>query len=53
MLTQGLTADRLRNDKIAAGAIGASILAILFDYLLGRVEYALDYRMKKKQESAA
>ena len=53
LIFEGIATGGLRNDKIAAGAIGASILAILFDYLLGRVEYALDYRMKKKQESAA
>ena len=44
LIFEGIAAGGTRNDKIMAGAIGASILAILFDYLLRRVENKIDFR---------
>jgi len=34
LIFEGIAAGGMRNDKIAAGAIGASVLAILFDQIL-------------------
>jgi osmoprotectant transport system permease protein len=51
LIFEGIAAGGTRNDKVMAGAIGASVLAILFDFLIGRVENALDYRSKGRQES--
>ena len=39
LIFEGLSAGR--NDKIAAGAIGAAALAILFDFVIGQIERAL------------
>ncbi len=41
LIFEGIAAGGLRNDKIAAGAIGASLLAILFDQALKYVELRL------------
>lgn len=53
LIFEGIATGGLRGDKIMAGAIGASLLAILFDYLLGRLEFRLDYRMKKDAEASS
>lgn len=53
LIFEGIAAGGLRNDKVMAGAIGASILAIVFDYLLGRLENSFDYRIKQKGRSQA
>lgn len=44
LIFEGIAAGGTRNDKVMAGAIGASLLAILFDYLLRRVETRIDFR---------
>lgn len=41
LIFEGMAAGGTRNDKIVAGAIGASVLAIIFDQLIGRAERAL------------
>jgi len=41
LIFEGISSGGTRNDKIVAGAVGASILAILFDQLIGRAEKAL------------
>jgi osmoprotectant transport system permease protein len=41
LIFEGMAAGGTRNDKIVAGAIGASLLAIIFDRLIGRAERAL------------
>ena len=41
LLFEGLAAGGTRNDKIIAGALAASALAILFNRLIGRAEAAL------------
>lgn len=41
LIFEGISAGGTRDDKIAAGAIGAALLAILFDYLIGRFERSL------------
>lgn len=41
LIFEGIAAGGTRNDKIAAGALGASALAILFDRLLGWAERLL------------
>lgn len=41
LIFEGIASGGTRYDKIAAGAIGASALAILFSYLIGRAELAL------------
>ena len=38
LIFEGISSGGTRNDKIVAGAIGASILAIIFDQLIGRAE---------------
>ena len=38
LIFEGMSAGGTRNDKIVAGAVGASALAILFDQLIARVE---------------
>ncbi len=38
LIFEGMSAGGTRNDKIVAGAVGASGLAILFDQLIARVE---------------
>jgi osmoprotectant transport system permease protein len=50
LIFEGIAAGGTRNDKVMAGAIGASVLAVLFDILIGRVENSLDYRTKGRQE---
>lgn len=52
LIFEGIAAGGTRNDKVMAGAIGASVLAVLFDFLIGRVENALDYRSKGKKEGS-
>ena len=41
LIFEGSAAGGLRNDKVAAGALGAAALAIIFDQGLGRIERAL------------
>lgn len=41
LIFEGMSSGGTRNDKIVAGAIGASVLAILFDQLIGRAERSL------------
>lgn len=41
LIFEGISAGGTRNDKIAAGAIGAAVLAVLFDQAIGRIERAL------------
>jgi osmoprotectant transport system permease protein len=41
LIFEGIAAGGLRNDKVAAGALGAAALAILFDQGIGRIERAL------------
>ena len=38
LIFEGMSAGGTRNDKIIAGAVGASALAMLFDQLIGRLE---------------
>lgn len=38
LIFEGISAGGTRNDKVVAGAIGASVLAILFAFLIGRAE---------------
>jgi len=44
LLFEGLAAGGTRNDKIIAGALAASVLAVLFSQLIGRAEKALRQR---------
>jgi osmoprotectant transport system permease protein len=48
LIFEGIAAGGTRNDKVMAGAIGASVLAIMFDYLLGKVEHSFEYGSKKE-----
>ncbi|MFG6107267.1 ABC transporter permease [Leptothoe sp. EHU-05/26/07-4] len=41
LIFEGISAGGTRNDKIAAGAIGAAVLAVLFDQVIGYIERAL------------
>ncbi len=41
LIFEGISAGGTRNDKVVAGAIGAALLAILFDWAIGRVERVL------------
>lgn len=41
LIFEGIAAGGTRNDKVAAGALGASLLAVLFAYLIRRVEQRL------------
>lgn len=41
LIFEGISAGGTRNDKIMAGAIGAALLAILFDQVISRVERSL------------
>lgn len=41
LIFEGISAGGTRNDKVVAGAIGAALLAILFDYVISRIERAL------------
>lgn len=41
LIFEGIAAGGLRNDKVAAGALGAAVLAIIFDQGIGRIERAL------------
>lgn len=41
LIFEGIGAGGMRNDKVVAGAVGASLLAILFDRLIARGERAL------------
>ena len=41
LIFEGIAAGGTRNDKVVAGAVGASLLAILFALLIGRAEKAL------------
>lgn len=41
LIFEGMSAGGTRNDKIVAGAVGASALAVLFDQLIGRAERTL------------
>jgi osmoprotectant transport system permease protein len=41
LIFEGIAAGGLRNDKIAAGAIGAAALAIIFATGIGRIERSL------------
>ncbi|WP_322743562.1 ABC transporter permease [Vasconcelosia minhoensis] len=41
LIFEGISAGGTRNDKVMAGAIGAALLAILFDQVISRVERAL------------
>ncbi|MDX1600303.1 MAG: ABC transporter permease [Anaerolineales bacterium] len=38
LIFEGMSAGGTRNDKIVAGAVGASALAVLFDQMIGRLE---------------
>lgn len=38
LIFEGIATGGTRNDKIIAGAVGASLLAILFDQIIGRAE---------------
>jgi osmoprotectant transport system permease protein len=41
LIFEGIAAGGTRNDKIVAGALGASVLAILFDRIIGQAERVL------------
>ena len=41
LIFEGIAAGGMRNDKIMAGAIGAAFLAIVFDYIIIRIERSL------------
>lgn len=41
LIFEGIAAGGLRNDKVAAGALGAALLAIIFDQGIGQIERAL------------
>lgn len=41
LIFEGIAAGGTRNDKVVAGAVGATVLAILFAQLIGRAEKAL------------
>jgi osmoprotectant transport system permease protein len=41
LIFEGIATGGTRNDKIVAGAVGASLLAILFDQIIGRAERRL------------
>ena len=41
LIFEGISAGGTRNDKVVAGAIGAALLAILFDWAISRVERVL------------
>jgi osmoprotectant transport system permease protein len=41
LIFEGIAAGGLRNDKVAAGALGAAALAILFAFGIGRIEKRL------------
>ncbi|EDX84279.1 ABC transporter, permease protein, putative [Synechococcus sp. PCC 7335] len=41
LIFEGISAGGTRNDKIVAGAIGAALLAIVFDWAISRIENAL------------
>jgi osmoprotectant transport system permease protein len=41
LIFEGIAAGGMRNDKVVAGAIGASLLAILFAQVIGRAERRL------------
>lgn len=41
LIFEGIAAGGTRNDKVVAGALGASLLAILFSYLIGLAERRL------------
>ncbi|EKU96272.1 ABC-type proline/glycine betaine transport system, permease component [Leptolyngbya sp. PCC 7375] len=41
LIFEGISAGGTRNDKIVAGAIGAAVLAVLFDQVIGCIERAL------------
>jgi osmoprotectant transport system permease protein len=41
LIFEGMAAGGMRNDKVVAGALGATVLAILFAYLIGRAEQRL------------
>jgi osmoprotectant transport system permease protein len=41
LIFEGIAAGGLRNDKVAAGALGAAALAIIFDQGIGRIENKL------------
>jgi osmoprotectant transport system permease protein len=41
LIFEGIAAGGLRNDKVAAGALGAAALAIIFDLGIGRIESKL------------
>ena len=41
LIFEGIATGGTRNDKIVAGALGASLLAILFDQVIGRAEKRL------------
>ena len=41
LIFEGMASGGTRFDKVVAGAVGASALAILFDRLIGRAERAL------------
>jgi len=41
LIFEGISAGGTRNDKVVAGAIGAALLAILFDLVISRIERVL------------
>ncbi|MGF1477884.1 MAG: ABC transporter permease [Cyanophyceae cyanobacterium] len=41
LIFEGISAGGTRNDKVVAGALGAALLAILFDFVISRAERAL------------
>jgi osmoprotectant transport system permease protein len=41
LIFEGISAGGTRNDKVVAGALGASLLAILFAFIIGRAERRL------------
>ena len=51
LIFEGIAAGGTRNDKVMAGAIGASVLAVLFDFLIGKIEKTIDYRSRGREES--
>lgn len=41
LIFEGISAGGTRNDKVVAGAVGASVMAIMFDQFIGRIERTL------------
>lgn len=41
LIFEGIAAGGGRNDKVVAGALGAALLAVLFDFIIGKIERSL------------